>query len=503
VKCDEKQPVCDECNRLDRDCLWFHRGQTSIKSSKQGYGPVKSRVDYIAPEIAPKTGGTLAPLGVVVTEPRTNVSSPSECDIPLFLDELPRSNKLPQELDADGGRLADVELPENMFSRDGAHVSDDFSQDFVQIEEISSIYSASHLLINHGSRGISPSLSLSHFHMALPNSLQLSFSEHEALRHYQTTYSLYRTTKDPNWSTHKVLLRMGSHEKMIMHLILAVSLNDYAIRTGHSSCSQEAEGHFQIGVQHLIKTSSTGLKPDYAVMMAAYFFLYLYMSKPKSTTTLQLNRLSLIVLDFVKSQDLLNYCINSHTTSIASCSKNTISSYSRSLLARLIMWTLDEDVKCSFQGFAGHFAEHLALCDGKTKEIYDVSRNALGDHWGLSYPHIQALDDDQNSTVLEFLWELMALWQNINDMHLRPNIPEQKLRIEQKFSLLEEVRKFPLCPILCFSNLTRNIRLSFDTHPKSRTSLVLEFSSMQTSMSFYSMLSGSTISDLQSSTFRE
>jgi hypothetical protein len=275
-----------------------------------------------------------------------------------------------------------------------------------------------------------------------------------------------RYIERPNWSTHKVLLRMGSHEKMIMHLLLAVSLNDYSIRTGYSSSSQEAESHFRAGAQILINTSSACMDTDDVVMMAAYFFLYLYMSKRKSTEPQRLSQLSLTVLNYVKRQDLLASCISSQTASDTSQLNRITSCHNRSLLARLIMWTLDEDVKCSFQGIGGHFARHLAGSDAKTKDIYDTSRNALVDHWGSLYPHSQVLDDDQNSTVLEFLWALMPLWQDINDLHQESDPSNTKSRIEQKFILLEQVcLKLSSFSSTCLT-LLRNIPLFFDIHLK-------------------------------------
>jgi hypothetical protein len=104
------------------------------------------------------------------------------------------------------------------------------------------------------------------------------------------------------------------------------------------------------------------------------------------------------------------------------------------------MWALDEDVKSNFQGKGGHLARYLADQPARTKEIYNASRNALGDYWGSGYPHLQILDDDQNATVLEFLWVLMTLWQDINDLNENSETIRQSLCIEQKFKSLKIVR---------------------------------------------------------------
>jgi hypothetical protein len=315
-------------------------------------------------------------------------------------------------------------------------------QEFANSEQLLESWPTENHPIFESTVDIVPGPSLSDIHLMLPNSMRLSRTGHEALRHYQTTYSLYRTTKDPNWSTHKVLLHIGAQNAMIMNFILAVSLNDYSLRTGQISPSLEAEGHFQEGARlftHTLTTASSSV--DDVLMMSAYFFIYLYMSKRKSTAPHQLSQLSSTVLKYVQKRDLVTYCISALPLSDMTLEQSISSRHKRSLIARLVMWTMDEDVKCSFQGIGGHFARYLTNRDARTKDIYYASRNALGDYWGERlYPHSQALDDDQNSTVLEFLWAMMSLWQDINDLYgiLEPS--EQKSRIEQKFLLLEEVR---------------------------------------------------------------
>lgn len=92
---------------------------------------------------------------------------------------------------------------------------------------------------------------LSDHHIRSPSSLTLNSGEHHALKHYQTTFSIYRTTKDPKWSTHKLLLDLGASNSMIMHFILAVSINDVNRRKEHYD-SSEAEGHFEAGARELI-----------------------------------------------------------------------------------------------------------------------------------------------------------------------------------------------------------------------------------------------------------
>jgi hypothetical protein len=394
---------------------------------------VKSRDDsWSPPSIAP---GPISPNTVESSPPEIDVLSPpseSEWSEQLLFDTGP--NSWSQDLDLDNGSLTFLTCSQDTMRLQESQIFNP-CQDFPNVEQLSLDHSPD----NHDMLDFFPSFSLSDYHITLPNSLTLRINEHEALRHYQTTYSLYRTTKDPNWSTHKVLLHMGSQDAMIMHLLLAVSLNDYSLRSGQNDSSQEAENHFQTGAQLLIGSTNTRTGTNTVTMMAAYFFIYLYMSKRRSTAPERLNQLSSTVLDYVKNQDLVSSCLSPSPRLGQSQAQSMASSHDRSLLARLIMWTLDEDVKCSFQGSGGHFARYLAVRDAKTKEIYDASRNALGDHWGTEYPHSQVLDDDQNSTVLEFLWAMMPLWQDINDLSGVPTSSDMNIRIEEKFRLLKTV----------------------------------------------------------------
>ena len=283
--------------------------------------------------------------------------------------------------------------------------------------------------------------SLSIYHVSLPNSLELDLDEHRALKHYQTTYSLYRTTKDPEWSTHMVLLRIGSTDRMIMHLLLAVSINDLQHRSGGSLWSEQAHNHFQRGVGLLIDFMQGDSESKHISLMASFFLTYLYMTKRRFIAPQELRQLSLAVTNYVKKYDLDSLCIgplqspNIPEILVKSCN------YNRSLLARLIMWTFDEDIKCSFLGNGGHFARHLTDHGMRTKDVYDVSRNALSVYFGAEYPVSQNMDDQQNSTVLEFLWALLPLWQDINEIsqHNDHSLPGRCARIEQAFVLLEEV----------------------------------------------------------------
>jgi hypothetical protein len=249
---------------------------------------------------------------------------------------------------------------------------------------------------------------------------------------------------------------------MIMHLLLAVSINDQYLRKKQDT-PQSAQSHFKAGAMMLIEMMSKDPESDHISLLAAYFFLYLYMSKRKSVVPERLRQLSLTVLEFVRRNELDSRCLGTSQPGSQLSALSTSATRYRSLVARLIMWTFDEDVKCSFQGAGGHFARYLTANGARTKEVYDASRNALEAHWGADYPNAQILDDDQNSIVLEFLWALMPLWQDINDLtqDIDAITSDVNSRIQQTFAFLEEVCQYSVC--VSISKIPPEILVSLST----------------------------------------
>ncbi|KAE8445734.1 hypothetical protein EG329_012913 [Mollisiaceae sp. DMI_Dod_QoI] len=304
-------------------------------------------------------------------------------------------------------------------------------------EILSSPDSFHHYLSTQYTSPRSPFIS-GHF-MPLPNSLTLSTRAHHALGHYQTTFSIYRTTKDPKWSTHKLLLDLGAKSTMIMQFILAVAINDVCHRQQHEG-SFEAQEYFEAGARELIETIKKDSEEDFVVAMAGFLFLYWYMPKRKSVPRERIQQLSMTVLTYLKRHKLDSRCLESEVESSAGETSSGLSDRDRPVLARLIIWTFDEDVKCGFQGSGGYLAAYLTAHRERTMAVYEVSRTALNAYWGTEYPEAQTSDDDDNAMELEFLWALTALWQDINELSQSQSLPhsEAHRRIAQRFSLLEK-----------------------------------------------------------------
>jgi hypothetical protein len=227
---------------------------------------------------------------------------------------------------------------------------------------------------------------------------------------------------------------------MLMHFILAVSLNDVSHRQDHDS-SQEAQKHFKVGAQGLIETIKKQSTEDHVFVMASFLFLYLYMPKRKSVPRQRIRQLSLTVLEYLKQHKLDSLCLDSAQADTTGSSSD-LTYRDRHVLARLIIWIYDEDVKCGFQGSGGLLAKYLTAHRERTMAVYEVSRTVLKAHWGSIYPAEQLADDDDNAMELEFLWALTGLWQEINELSQAVGLDqvEMRHRIETRFTFLKKVQ---------------------------------------------------------------
>jgi hypothetical protein len=283
---------------------------------------------------------------------------------------------------------------------------------------------------------------LSDHHIPAANSLVLNETEVHALDHYQKAFSTYRTTKLPRWSTHRLLLDLASENSMIMHFILAVSINDVCYRK-ENEASAEAKSHFKTALRDFVKIVKEDSTENYKLAMAAFLFLYLYIPKQRSLLQHTIDQLSTTVRDFVKHHKLDSLCLESSSETLSA--RSFIPS-DRNVLARLIIWTFDEDVKCGFQGYGGHLAKYLTAHRERTMAVYEVSRVALRAFWGTTYPQDQADDDDDNAMELELLWVLTALWQDINELTQKSclDYTESCEDINQRFNLVPKVHSLSM-----------------------------------------------------------
>jgi hypothetical protein len=427
VRCDKIRPSCGRCTRLDRSCSW----PTSLQARRRGLGSWRSREGSWAPAPILPAPSDSAIYGAPEPGYGTTSTLPTDGDLEsYFRSEFSYEywNGISEEL---------FSSPENSYHS----ASTSLESPSMTFDTFQQFLSSSAPEISWSPNCGSPFLQLlPDDHIPLPNSLVLTRKEHHALKHYQTTFSIYRTTKTPKWSTHTLLLDLSDENSMLMHFILAVSLNDVSHRQEHDS-SQEAQKHFEAGAQGLIETIKKQSTEDHVFVMASFLFLYLYMPKRKSVPRQRIRQLSLTVLEYLKQHKLDSRCLDSAQADTTEDSSG-LTSRDRHVLARLIIWIYDEDVKCGFQGSGGLLAEYLTAHRERTMAVYEVSRTVLKAHWGSIYPAEQLEDDDDNAMELEFLWALTGLWQEINELSQGVGLDqvEMRHRIETRFTFLKKVQ---------------------------------------------------------------
>jgi hypothetical protein len=444
VKCDERRPSCARCLKLERRCSWPSPKQRLL-ISRRGPGSFKSRESHqnlvaILPHEKPTTDNSIGDQTQDAGASSMSMSNSLAMMNPSFgYDE----NNLSFDMSFD---ISDM-------SFDMSFDLDNF-RDFHNLEYLDELYlpSAIHTVGSDNASSIAPITintgqvemgsfihqSLSDRHIPLSNSMELGPEGRSALGHYQTTFSIYRTTKKPSWSTHSLLLKkFGNKNSMIMNFILAVSINDISHRRELDQ-SQEAHDHFKVGESALMSTIKGYSSEDHISSMVAFLLVFLYIPKRRDIPRDRIDQHSKIVLEYVRKHQLDSRCLERLST--ISPPSDDFSDRDRALLARLIIWIYDEDVKCSFQGFGGYFAAHLTLHRERTMAVYEVSRTALVAHWGSDYPPEESVDDDDNAVELELLWALTALWQDINQL---PQGTDENCssvhHIHRRFKMLEKV----------------------------------------------------------------
>jgi hypothetical protein len=434
VKCDEQHPYCLECTRLGKECTYRSNDPPSSVSASD---TPSSRSRPLEPRPAQDVFGGLFDQTYTPMYPFMYGSDLGGYKDPHnFLPQTPFiSHPCPVPILEEFDPMGDVN-----FDFPSGNIMNTIHSDALDYP-----MAPNNQFPNYLAASPQPGRALFDYDTPLPNGLKISYNEHQAIKHYESTFSLYRTTKTPDWSTHKVLFKMGEENKMIMHLLLAVSINDCYLRRGQmqEDLFQNADYHYEKGRLLFVDTVQKNRPEDTLLLMAAFFFLYLYLSKRKDVGPRRLRILSTNVLEFIRSHRLVDRCISTSSLPVQSAAhlKHQEIRKERSVLSRLIIWTYDEDIKCSFQGTGGHLARYLVAQGSRTKEVYETSRNALGFFFAERYPYRESTDDRDNTMTLEFLYALMPLWQAINDLNQDSEpIPEEtRRRVEHQFVALEEV----------------------------------------------------------------
>lgn len=207
---------------------------------------------------------------------------------------------------------------------------------------------------------------------------------------------------------------------MVMHLLIAASLMNLGVSQHYDIdiCSAARE-HSRAGANLLIDAMNSGAEPDHISILTTFLFLYKYMAAQKTTDQRAMTQLSQAVCNYVKNYDLETLCAKSLPSSALSMeiSKSFLLPHDkREHLARLIVWLFYEDVAASIGGSGGFLARNLCADPEQTSEIYHHSTTNLESTWSSDYPEREIIDDVENAAILRFLYEVMTLYTEVNEV---------------------------------------------------------------------------------------
>lgn len=260
----------------------------------------------------------------------------------------------------------------------------------------------------------------------LPSVVELTRSDHKALDHFQK--HLVFGTKTPIWSTHSILLQIGSQSPMTLHLILAASLAELRWKDrAWPMADHDADKHLEIGRQMFMEAySSTQGKPDHVVMLAAFWFMFLHQRRKAKRERTVYHELSTMMEAYVQRYQL-DQALPSSESNIAGyldtgsssteLTRPELASPARSsVLARLAIWLFWADAQSCFQGGGGSLAKALmSSSPERMTVIHERSRSTFELYWGTLYPADEIRDDIQNASSLELLHRTWVVVQEINE----------------------------------------------------------------------------------------
>lgn len=281
------------------------------------------------------------------------------------------------------------------------------------------------------------------YQIPLPGSLVLGRDEQLALRHYETTFALSQTPKDPLWSFPRLLLRKVSYSAMTMHFALATSLHELdAQHEGPGGGSQtslnrlRALRHFEDASSTFKGVMSQDHATDHLETLSCFYYIYVYMSRQRVVDRTKLDRLSRTVADYIQT-----FSLETSLTAIPGTAAPGVAGPAlHSFLCRLLFWIYKEDVSASFYGCAGEVARYFKDRPRSLRDVWEVSRPALPLNWGAEYPEAQRVADMETSLAVDMTVEMMELGFDVTELGRSGVVPAAPSpTIEATFALLEVV----------------------------------------------------------------
>jgi hypothetical protein len=294
---------------------------------------------------------------------------------------------------------------------------------------------------------------ISLYNVQLSNSITLTPKDHNALIYYQSDIGPCQTTKSPRWSFSALLLRLALRSSMVMHLLLAVSIYDLSTAQNTPANLQAASAHFKEGTRMFIEIKTYGSAEDYPVIISAFYFIYLYLTRQVAMDRSKIGEPSRTAANYIEKCSLGGLKHFSSQTKHSSVPSDILEGggilpqtvaqrCDSSLAARLIIWQYSEDSFISFHGCGGGLSTRLCNDPNQLDRLRQISADALSLNWGDEYPADEVLVDINHFHPIDMLIDMISLHQEIikqNNAYMETGLTETLHKLDSRFSILEIV----------------------------------------------------------------
>ncbi|KAJ6788753.1 hypothetical protein PWT90_08540 [Aphanocladium album] len=235
--------------------------------------------------------------------------------------------------------------------------------------------------------------------------------ETEALHYYMDIYPTMTVSKNVNWTTYRIILLKNSQDPLTMHFLLASSLMDLATQKNYDpAICCAAQSHAAAGMHLLRAAVEPGGDSDPVTVMAAALFLYRYIKIAREFDSTQMAEWSRDICNYVERNQLDDFCRRAEPGAVLTSAE-----------ARLILWTFYEDVFAAIGGYGGFLARRMCDAPSRARDVYQHSSAELECFWGEDYPEQQIIDDIENAPIINFLYEVIALYAEVNKVAVSPS----------------------------------------------------------------------------------
>ncbi|KAJ2977633.1 hypothetical protein NQ176_g4259 [Zarea fungicola] len=257
-----------------------------------------------------------------------------------------------------------------------------------------------------------------------PSAVELTATDHEAIRYFRTTFARRHHTKNADYSVYSIMFKIAEKEPLVMHTLLAVGcrgieMGKEQLAGGRQAPRQQSFGHLfhyssalkQLTEELAKDNNSVQNEFNMDVCCTALYLMLLYEQNYGD-----LNRLGL-KNHLIGAAMILRHHGRHIKTELETIRLTTPSALSRrgssgslSLYsARILIWILLIDASASTYGIGGAFNDALYEVLGYSgpdigvERLHTFSNPLFRVMWGISYPQMELMDDIENRSVFELM----------------------------------------------------------------------------------------------------